>query len=573
MPAEGYALGIDFGTSNTVAVLRRGGDRARPLLFDGSPILPSAVYLDAGGTLLVGADALQSARLDPARFEPNPKRQVDDSVILLGDRELPVTDLFGAVLSRVADEARRTGGGDPRTVTITCPAGWGATRRLVLTDSATGVGLPAPTLVEEPVAAAAYFARVLGRDVPIGSVVVVHDLGAGTFDASVVARTSGGFEVLAVDGRTDIGGIDVDQALVEHIGAVYAERNPAAWERLIKPSTVDERRNRKMFLDDVRAVKERLSRQTTADLVIPLLEVDVHLTREELERLAQPLLEQTVRLTQGVMRWARLAEGRVAGVFLVGGSTRIPLMATLLHRALGEAPVAIEQPELVVAEGSLVVGSARPISSGAWVSGSPSAPPSVRASARVTSSAGTGEAARPEPKSAPPVPNPGAIPAVPPPVAPPAPAEAPVAKAAPTSPPVMQVPVNQAAPVNSGPVYRPGRAGIPVKKAAPPADTRHRGHHDEPALVFPARRAPAPAPQQARQQAPRYASAQRPGQPRYQPAPRRPSAFGRFVKYVFVTLLLVTVVVVATYVAIMLSHDKPLWPVPVEKIIERLSNL
>src|SRR5689334_11558598 len=58
------------------------------------------------------------------------------------------------------------------------------------------------------------------------------------------------------------------------------------------------------------------------------------------------------------MRWAKLAEGRIAGVFLVGGSSRIPLVATLLHRALGEAPVAIEQPELVVAEGSLLAGSA-----------------------------------------------------------------------------------------------------------------------------------------------------------------------------------------------------------------------
>jgi Hsp70 protein len=100
--------------------------------------------------------------------------------------------------------------------------------------------------------------------------------------------------------------------------------------------------------------KERLSRQPAAEITVPLLNVDIRLTRPELEQLAQPILDQTVRVTSGVMRWARLPEGRLAGVFLVGGSSRIPLMATLLHRTLGEPPVAIDQPELVVADGSLI---------------------------------------------------------------------------------------------------------------------------------------------------------------------------------------------------------------------------
>ena len=374
MPATGHALGIDFGTSNTVAVLRRPDGHTQPLLFDGSPILPSAVYADADGALVVGKDAVQSSRLHPARYEPNPKRRVDDGSVRLGEREVAVVDLIAAVLRRVNEEARRTAGLLPATVVLTCPAGWGATRRLTLRDAAARAGLPDAVQVEEPVAAAAYFAKVLGRDVPIGSVVVVHDLGAGTFDASVVARTSSGFEVLAVDGRTDLGGLDLDRAIVEHLGARHADRNRQAWERLTDPSTVEDRRSRRLLWDDVRAAKERLSRLTTADLVIPLLEIETHLTRNEFEELAQSLLEQTVRVTQGVMRWAELAEGRSAGVFLVGGSSRVPLMVTLLHKALGEAPVVIDQPELVVAEGSLVIGTAQPIAATAWVSGSRIAP-------------------------------------------------------------------------------------------------------------------------------------------------------------------------------------------------------
>src|SRR4051812_18073528 len=345
MPTPGIRLGVDFGTSNTVAVVRWPDGRSRPLLFEGSPLLPSAVYAEPGGAIIVGRDAVHSARLDPARFEPNPKRRIDDGSVLLGDRELPVVDLIAAVLVRVAEEWHRAVGPVRPAVTLTCPATWGATRRTRLAEAAARAGLEGARLVAEPVAAATYFAEVLGRDVPIGSVVVVHDFGAGTFDASVVARTASGFEVMAVDGRDDIGGLDVDAAIVEHL-------RTDAWQRLMEPATVEERRAQRQLWDDVRIAKERLSRSQAADFVVPLLDREVHLTRDELERVARPVLDQIVRITKRLLDWADLPEGRLAGVFLVGGASRIPLVATLLHRELGEAPVAIEQPELVVPEGS-----------------------------------------------------------------------------------------------------------------------------------------------------------------------------------------------------------------------------
>ncbi|GAB1694055.1 Hsp70 family protein [Krasilnikovia sp. M28-CT-15] len=356
--AQRHALGVDFGTSNTVAVARWPDGRARPILVDGSPLLPSAVYAEPDAQLIVGRDAVHSARLEPARFEPNPKRRIDDGTVLLGDHELPVVDLIAAVLARVAEEWHRAVGPVRPDVTLTCPATWGAARRGLLAEAAARAGLAGARLVAEPVAAATYFAEVLGRDVPIGSVVVVHDFGAGTFDASVVARTGEGFEVMAVDGRDDIGGLDVDAAIVEHLGAYCAERDAAAWQRLVEPTTVEERRAQRQLWDDVRVAKERLSRTQSADLVVPLLGLEVHLTRDELETLARPVLEQTVRVTADLLRWADLPEGRLAGVFLVGGASRIPLVATLLHRALGEAPVVIEQPELVVAEGSILADAA-----------------------------------------------------------------------------------------------------------------------------------------------------------------------------------------------------------------------
>src|SRR5688572_22997251 len=107
---SGFRLGIDFGTSNTVAVLRWPDGHSKPLLFDGSPLLPSAVYVDMTGAVLTGRDAVHSARLQPHRFEPYPKRRLEDGMVWLADREMPVVELVANVLRRVATEAQRVAG-------------------------------------------------------------------------------------------------------------------------------------------------------------------------------------------------------------------------------------------------------------------------------------------------------------------------------------------------------------------------------------------------------------------------------------------------------------------------------
>jgi molecular chaperone DnaK (HSP70) len=503
MAAAGYALGVDFGTSNTVAMLRWPDGRARPLLVDGSPLLPSAVYADPGGHLLVGRDAVHSARLDPGRYEPNPKRRIDDQSVLLGDRELPVVDLIAAVLIRINEEARRTTGGAPLDqITLTCPAGWGPTRRGPLKAAAGLIGWQRVRLVEEPVAAATYFTNVLGRQVPIGSVVVVHDFGAGTFDVSVVARTGNGFDVLAVDGRDDIGGLDIDAAVVAHFGRQYGER--PEWQRLASPSTVEDRRNRRMLWDDVRVAKERLSRAQSADIAIPVLGTDVHLTRAELEELARPVLDQTVRVTEGALRWAKLAEGRLAGVFLVGGASRIPLVATLLHRALGEPPLAIEQPELVVAEGSLYA----------------------------TSTAGTQRA------------NTVLFAAAP--VSPPPVRNQPPANGTPPHP--VSVPPGAVSPTSGPPVRPVSPPPPPPVRSIPPEAVRV----PQPTLIAPRPEGVASRPRPP-VMAPRPAKAYR----------GRPNIFLRAIKIALITSILIAVPVVAMYVAFHLAQGTPVWPLDI----------
>ncbi|GLZ77620.1 hypothetical protein Afil01_24270 [Actinorhabdospora filicis] len=343
-------LGIDFGTSHTVAVLRRADGRVEALTFDGSPLMPSAVH--AGTTVNVGLDALHAARSNPAAVEPHPKRRVDDGTVLLGDREFSVAQLFAAVLTRVRERCVEVGRTVPSSVTITHPAAWGPTRRAVLRDAASRAGLPGARLLPEPVAAAAYYTGELGVDVPDGSAVAVHDFGGGTFDASVVRRVGDGFEVLAVDGLADLGGVDLDEALIRHLRATVGEAE--AWTRLLEGEDLATRRARAAFRNDVRAAKERLSRQTVAELYIPVVDVDAHLTREELETVVAPLLERAMTVTHAVLAEAAVPPERRAGVFLVGGGSRMPLVATLLHRVLGAAPTLTDDVEQVVARGAIL---------------------------------------------------------------------------------------------------------------------------------------------------------------------------------------------------------------------------
>jgi ABC-type branched-subunit amino acid transport system substrate-binding protein len=482
----GFRLGIDFGTSNTVAVLRWPDGRTKSLLFDGSPLLPSAVYVDPTGPILTGRDAVHSARLQPHRFEPYPKRRVEDGTVWLGEREIPVIELVAAVLRRVATEAVRVAGSMPVQVAVTHPAAWAPQRRDTLARATVAAGFPAPSLIAEPVAAASYFVGTVGTHVPVGGYAVVYDFGAGTFDASVVRRDAGGgFDVLASEGLPDAGGLDVDAAVVAYLGKSFEGRDGDRWHRLTQPENEHDRRSAWQLWEDARLAKEMLSRAATTYVHVPLFDESVPVGREQVEELAKPILDRTVTATQLAVTAAGVANTQLSAIFLVGGSSRIPLAATLLHRAFGLAPTAIEQPELVVAEGALylapptgrasVTGGAVSPVSGVPVSGVPVSPVPVSPvpASGVPVSGGPQPAPQPYPVSVArphPVPQNHAMPQRPPgwqPVSGPPVSPSPIGQFRP--PPGASGPYTlpTATSALSHPAYQPG--------AAPPASGRRRG--------------------------------------------------------------------------------------------------
>ncbi len=305
-------LSVDLGTSNTVAVLSAHGRHPRVVEVEGSAAMPSAVFAAEDGRLVVGREAERRARLDPARFEPNPKRRVDEGTLLLGDRVVPVTEAFAAVLAKVAGEvSRQLGGGRADEVRLTHPAQWGPVRRNVLLSAARQAGLGQNlVLVPEPVAAAAHFASFPGRSLAPGQALAVYDLGAGTFDVAVVAA---GYTVLAEAGLPDLGGLDVDQALLTHVGRQVSARDPHAWHRLMMPTSTADRRARRALQDDVRAAKEALSAHPQTDLPLPEPFHDALVTRAELEASIRPNLLRSVELLSATVRSAGLTQDRLAG--------------------------------------------------------------------------------------------------------------------------------------------------------------------------------------------------------------------------------------------------------------------
>jgi actin-like ATPase involved in cell morphogenesis len=348
-------LAIDFGTTNTVAVATRDGAAPRVVSVDGAPHLPSAVLREPDGRLVVGTDALRLGRTAAHRLETRPKSRLDEDTLLLGDATVGVLDVVRAVLARVCAEAARQADRPVGHLVLTHPADWGALRMGRLPQAAAGLAAR-QSLVPEPVAVAAR------TGLPDGAAVLVLDLGGGTCDAAVVRREGAGYAVLSCAGLPDLGGDDLDQRIIDGIRAAHPEATD------LDPSSRDPKTMRAVLLlrQDARAAKEVLSRHESAKLTVPGVAEPVTLTRAAFEELVEPDLRRVVALARRVLTESGAAPGpnvnvdgsAVRGVHLVGGTSRIPRLATLLGEELGLPVRADPEPEAGVAWGAIELAAA-----------------------------------------------------------------------------------------------------------------------------------------------------------------------------------------------------------------------
>ncbi len=312
-----YAIGIDLGTTHSVVAVAHSENEIEVLVIDGSALVPSIVAYD-GDIVTVGFDAAEM----PGVFSSF-KRLMDKPAIEIRDAKSPIM-LSADVLKKLRNDAEKVLKKPVTKAVITVPAYFDDTARQATKDAAKLAGIEVLRLLSEPTAAALAYGldqQVLSQE--IEGIYAIYDLGGGTFDLSLLKMTHGVFEVLATGGDTQLGGDDIDDAILKHW-----KKYGADYTRL------------------ARIAKESLSTAVTWN------DVDVQLTRAELETLSKPILDKTITVTKRVMYDADLTPDAIQGVVLVGGATRMPLVQAIVADIFKQPPLTNLDPDQVVARGA-----------------------------------------------------------------------------------------------------------------------------------------------------------------------------------------------------------------------------
>jgi actin-like ATPase involved in cell morphogenesis len=341
-------LSVDLGTTWTAAGLSSGGAPAVvPLGVDG-PAMPSVVAVVAG-EIVAGNAAVRAAVSDPASAAREFKRRLGDTApIVLGGTPYGPETLMGHLLAHVV--AVVTGQvGAPDAVTLTHPAVFGEYKLDLMREAARVAGLGTVSLLSEPEAAALHYAH-LGR-LAVGDTVAVYDFGGGTFDAAVVRLEGNGPRLLGrPEGLERLGGIDLDHAVLAHVDASL----DGALGQL-DTADPDVRRGLLALRQECVSAKEALSVDTevSVTVMLPGLSTVVRVTRPEFESFVRPRLSETLGALDRAIASAGLTAGDLAGIVLVGGSSRIPLVVEQVGAHSGRPLLVDADPKLVVALGAV----------------------------------------------------------------------------------------------------------------------------------------------------------------------------------------------------------------------------
>ena len=357
-----YHLGIDLGTTYTAAAVERGGRVEAVTLGNRQVSVPSVLFLKADGEVLVGDAANRRGITEPERLAREFKRRVGDPTpVLLGGTPYGAEALMGKMLRWVVERVMEMEGGPPDAIALTHPANWGPYKTDLLHQAARQTNVGVARYLTEPEAAATSYASQ--ERIEPGSIIAVYDLGGGTFDATVLRKREDGFDILGrPEGIERLGGIDFDVAVFNHVWSSLAGAlteldtdDPAVHAAVA--------RLRRECVD----AKEALSADTDVSIpvVLPNLQTEVRLTRNEFESMIRPALGETVVALHRAITGAGVTPAEVSAVLLVGGSSRIPMVSQLLAGELGR-PIAVDaNPKDAICMGAAIaaaqaVGAATP---------------------------------------------------------------------------------------------------------------------------------------------------------------------------------------------------------------------
>lgn len=343
----GVAVGIDLGTTNSViAYVNRTGHPEVIPNAEGSPITPSVVYFGSDPPL-VGDPAKEMQALGEEEVASFFKRSMGDPNFLprLGGKDRTPVELSALVLAKLKTDAEAALKQPIHSAVITVPAYFNNAQREATIEAGRRAHLEVLQIINEPTAAAlAYRLHETGKP----EILLVYDLGGGTFDVSLVRIASDELSVLATAGDHNLGGKDWDDRIAAYLGRRFAEAHGT--------NPLDENVSFNDLLVRAERTKKALSSRGVAQVSIHCQGVQetVELTRAVFEELTRDLMERTQRLCEQVLQDKDVGWPDLSGVLLVGGSTRMPMVHDYVTRMSGKSPLAGVNVDEVVALGAAI---------------------------------------------------------------------------------------------------------------------------------------------------------------------------------------------------------------------------
>ncbi|MBR2259846.1 MAG: Hsp70 family protein [Blautia sp.] len=345
-------IGIDLGTSTTEAAVYVDGHTEMIVNFSGNVITPSVLGINPDGKWIIGEDAKAQALLYPEKTAMEVKRKIGTGEkITVDGKDYTAQDLSAKLLRHVRKYVSKALGEKVTRAVISVPAYFNDIQRQETVQAGRKAGFEVDRILNEPTAAALSY----GLDhMDEESHILVYDLGGGTFDVTLLEMFEGVLEVKASSGDNQLGGKDFDEKLMDYLIRQFQRKNSV--------DLASDHYAMMKLKAEAESCKMALSTQDSYQILIPMiakkgktpLAMEETITREMFENLTKELIERTHHPIEVVLQDSGLTQDQIDKIILVGGSTRMPMVAKDIEAFLHQKPAEAVNPDYAVAEGAAV---------------------------------------------------------------------------------------------------------------------------------------------------------------------------------------------------------------------------